>query len=312
MSLSKNESGRRSRKTSTEPRSLADLQEFMATAIMRPLSADWSMQKKWIDGSQMQAIASKYVSPGATLSSFQRLEIYNQQYWYRLLDCFEEDFTGLSAILGRRKFNKLARSYLTSCPSRSYSLRDLGSSLVPFLERNRELMAPNEVLALDMARFEWAQVIAFDERALPHLTEQQLKRADSLVMRLQPYITLLDLNYALDDYSIALQKSRTARGEASAQRKTEARVKKVALPQPSRTTLAVHRFENQLYYKRLDPRAFVLLSSLGSGKTLGVACGDMLEWCQENDAEIDDLAGNVKDWFDNWTRLGWLCEPEDN
>ncbi len=295
----------------TETRSLSELQEFMATSIMRPLAADWSMQKKWIDGRSMQAVASQYVKPGATLTSFQRLEIYNQQYWYRLLDCFEEDFTGLAAILGRRKFNKLANSYLTSCPSRSYSLRDLGCALVPFLERNLELVAPYEVLALDMAKFEWAQVVAFDERALPHLSEDQLKQADSLVMRLQPYITLLDLDYALDDYSIALQKSHAPRGEASSQRKSsEQKVKKVPRPSLSPTTLAVHRFENQLYYKRLDPRAFVLLSSLGSGKTLGVACGDMLEWCQGNDASVDDLPGNVKEWFNNWARLGWLCQPE--
>lgn len=295
----------------TETRSLSELQEFMATSIMRPLAADWSMQKKWIDGQSMQAVASEYVKPGATLTSFQRLEIYNQQYWYRLLDCFEEDFTGLAAILGRRKFNKLAQSYLTSCPSRSYSLRDLGCSLIAFLERNLELVAPYEVLCLDMARFEWAQVVAFDERALPHLSEEQLKQADSLVLRLQPYITLLDLKFALDDYSIALQKSHAPRGEASAERKSgEVKVKKVPRPKPRPTTLAVHRFENQLYYKRLDPRAFVLLSSLGSGKTLGVACGDMLEWCQSNDVSVDDLPGSVKEWFNNWTSLGWLCQPE--
>jgi|AGTN01.1.fsa_nt_gi Uncharacterized protein conserved in bacteria (DUF2063). len=295
----------------TETRSLSDLQKFMAASIMRPLAADWSTQKKWIDGRSMHAVASEYVKPGTTLTSLQRLEIYNQQYWYRLLDCFEEDFTGLAAILGRRKFNKLAKAYLTSHPSRSYSLRDLGCSLNSFLERNRELLSPHETLGLEMARFEWAQVIAFDERALPHLTDMQLAQADSLVMRLQPYITLLDLNYALDDYSIALQKSHAPRGEASAERKScELKGKNVPLPKPNPTTLAVHRFENMLYYKRLDPRAFVLLSALGSGKTLGVACGDMLEWCRTNDASVDDLATNVKEWFGNWTRLGWLCQPE--
>lgn len=297
----------------TELKSLYDLQQLMAASIMRPLTAEYSMQKRWLDGRSMQVVASEFIKPGATLTSFERLEIYNQQYWYRLLDLFEEDFTGLLAVLGRRKFNKLAKAYLTSHPSRSYSLRDLGCSLNSFLERNRELLSPHETLCLEMARFEWAQVVAFDERALPHLTEKQLQQADSLVMRLQPYITLLDLNYALDDYSIALQKSRQPRGEASVERKScQLKVKKVPLPKPNRTTLAVHRFENMLYYKRLDPRAFVLLSALGSGKTLGVACGDMIEWCQTNDASVDDLAGNVKDWFGNWTRLGWLCQPDQS
>src|SRR5260370_32290524 len=50
-------------------------------------------------------------SPSATLSSVERLEIYNRQYWFRLYDSFEEDFPGLKAVLGQKRFERLMRAY---------------------------------------------------------------------------------------------------------------------------------------------------------------------------------------------------------
>ena len=35
----------------------------------------------------MRAAASEFIKPNDRLSSFERLEIYNRQYWFRLLDC---------------------------------------------------------------------------------------------------------------------------------------------------------------------------------------------------------------------------------
>ncbi len=60
---------------------------------------------------------------------------------------------------------KLATAYLTQYPSDSYTLRDLGSRLEQFLREEPHWSAPREELALDMIRFEWAQVVAFDGAA---------------------------------------------------------------------------------------------------------------------------------------------------
>ena len=143
----------------------------MGAAVMRPLTPAYDMQKRWKDGRPMARVAAEFIKPNDRLTSFERLEIYNRQYWFRILDCFYDDYPGLRAVLGDRKFDRLAKAYLAKHPSRSFSLRNLGSRLVKFLAEEPEWASPNERLALDMARFEWAQVEAFDNEAGPVATE---------------------------------------------------------------------------------------------------------------------------------------------
>ena len=70
-----------------------------------------------------------------------------------------------------------------------------------------------------MVRFEWAQVVAFDDEAKPAITPDDVldARPDKLRLGLQPYLSLLELNYAVDEFLIAVKKSEVAalRGEAS-------------------------------------------------------------------------------------------------
>ena len=83
---------------------------------------------------RMDEVAAEFIKPNDRLSSFERLEIYNRQYWFRVLDCLYDDYPGLRAILGERKFMKLATAYLARYPSDSYTLRDLGNRLEQFLQ----------------------------------------------------------------------------------------------------------------------------------------------------------------------------------
>ena len=66
----------------------------MAGAVMRPLAAAGGMQSRWSDGRPMKKVAAGFIKPNDRLTSFERLEIYNRQYWYRLKDCFYDDYPG--------------------------------------------------------------------------------------------------------------------------------------------------------------------------------------------------------------------------
>src|SRR5215510_9798664 len=112
---------------------LLDLQRSMANAIFRPLTPAWRMQSRLPDGKDMGAVATEFIKPNDRLSSFERLEIYNRQYWFRLLDCLYEDYPGLLAVLGEKRFLRCVRAYLARYPSDSFALRDLGSRLEQFL-----------------------------------------------------------------------------------------------------------------------------------------------------------------------------------
>jgi hypothetical protein len=64
--------------------SLLELQRRMAEDVRRPLTPDYQMQRVTEDGSSTEDLAASYITPNARLSSFERLEIYNRQYWLRL------------------------------------------------------------------------------------------------------------------------------------------------------------------------------------------------------------------------------------
>ena len=290
--------------------SLAELRELQLRAgatIMRRLSPSGHMQKTWTDGRPTAEVVSEFIKPNDRLTSFERIEIYNRQYWFRLIDCLYDDYPGLRAVIGQTKFSRLAIEYLDRYPSRCFTLRNLGDRLEQFLIDQPELIAPRVELAMEMARFEWAQVVAFDGLAKTPVNVDDLLGANPAKLRLalQPYITLLELHWPLDDWSIALKKSaNTLRSEASnavesAKPKTLARPR---LPKKERVFVAIHRFENSLYYKRLEPEAFAMLSALRDGQSLASAVAVVTQ----TDAERD-WSGDVQKWFSNWTSMGWFC-----
>ena len=256
-------------------------------------------------------MAAEFIKPNDRLTSFERLEIYNRQYWFRLLDCLYEDYPGLRAVLGERKFLKLAIAYLARYPSDSFALRDLGSRLEQFLREEPQWSAPREALALDMARFEWAQVVAFDGPEKPPITPDEILDTPpgKLRLELQPYLSILALRYAVDDFVIALKKGSTdgLRGEASnavkSAPKASARKKRVRLPARADIHLAVHRHDNQLYFKRLEPEAFAILSAFQRGLTVEDACAEAIS---SNERSHVDWVPKIKGWFQNWAALGWL------
>jgi hypothetical protein len=118
-------------------------------------------------------------------------------------------------------------------------------------------------------------VLAFDEPGKPALSVDDLMGSDAKKLRLgiQPYITLLHLHWPLDDFTIAL-KQNALRGQASnAVDSPSQAASKRQIPPPAKYEIfvAMHRLDNELYYKRLDRNAFVLLQHLQNGKTLAGA-----------------------------------------
>ncbi len=268
---------------------------------MRPLSAQWRTQREWVDGRATAEIAAGFIKPNDRLSSLERIEIYNRQYWFRLIDCLYDDFPGLHAVMGQRGFSKFVRAYLAKYPSRSFTLRNLGSRLPQMLMEEPQWCGGRVAMAQDMAAFEWAQVIAFDSEARPPLGVDDFLGADPNKMRLglQPYVTLLDLRYPLDEFSLALKRriNRSATSNSAEENQYERAVKRVRLPKPERVFVAVHRLNNSIYYKRMERGAFALLMSLREGKSLAKAVAAA--------GEVE--AQTLQQWFVQWAAMGWFC-----
>jgi hypothetical protein len=286
---------------------LLDLQRRVAAAIMHPLTRSETMPHRRRDGVSNESEAAAFIKPNDRLTSFERLEIYNRQYWFRLYTSFEEDFPGLEAIIGRAKFEKLMREYLTGCPSQSFSLRNLGSQLEGWLLEHPEYLEPRRQLALDMVRLEWAHIEAFDAGEEPLLDADDLASIDeNSVLRMQPYLRIFELHYPVEDLLIELRSesgsSDSSSNNASVARKTR-RVRRVAALEPEEIFLAVHRHQNSVYYKRLDREDYRLLQSLLSG----VAIGHAIDFAFEKSAIAEDERGHwLQQVFASWSSLGWF------
>ena len=292
--------------------SLAALQRTMARAVMQPLTASERMQQTAPDGKSMRAYASRFIKPNDRLTSFERLEIYNRQYWFRLLSSMIEDFPGLRAVLGDTQFEAMSKAYLVDCPSRSFTLRNLGARLESWLRKHPKWAAAKQALAVDIARLEWADIEAFDAAALPGLHTEDITGAvgAGLRLQLQPYVQLLSFHYPVDDLLLAMRKEDEDKDFASnafEERRKRKRVQAVAKLKPGAIFLVVHRIDNSVYFRRIEAEEFAVLSALRQGKTLEKAVNAAF---RKSSIPLGELAASVQQWFQNWATLGWFCRPQ--
>ena len=289
---------------------LQQIQRAVFEVIRQPLTASQGIRPCLSDGTSTRKLAGALIKPNDRLTSQERLEIYNQQYWFRILDCFTEDFPGLRSLIGYRKFEKLAIAYLTECPSVSFTLRNLGSRLEAWLRQHSEFIAGVERLALDMVRLEWADIEAFDGLELPRFSAEELTNlSGDTVFRLQPHLRLLALAYPVDDLLLHVRRTETKRNMVSnAVRKTSRRMKirQSSLPPRQKVYLAVYRLHNTVYFKRLTRDAFALLCALGQGKPLAKALASSLPRAALQKPEHYRV--QVGEWFNIWGSLGWLAK----
>jgi hypothetical protein len=251
----------------------------MAHAVLGPLTGSDRIAPK---------TDTDFIKPNNRLSSVERLEIYSRSYWFRLFDSLYDDFPGLRAVLGQGAFHRLSRGYLADCPSRSFTLRNLGSRLEAWLQRNPQFAGSRHALALDMVRLEWAHIEAFDNAAEKVLgPEDLLELGPRFRAGLQPYIRLLALRYPVDDLRIHLR----------------ARVRRLKAEQ---VFLAVHRLDFTVYYRRIVAEEYRLLAALRDGQPIGRAIRLAFE---SSPASTEEQRSMLEKWFAVWSELGWLCPP---
>jgi hypothetical protein len=286
----------------------------MAAAVMQPLTSDELMQERdttgrW-QGRPMEEVAGEFIRPNSRLTSFERLEIYNRQYWFRLQSAFGDDFPALRSVVGDRRFEKLTNAYLNAHPSRSFTLRNLGSKLHEWLSANPHYAGRRLALALDVVKVEWACIEAFDNAELPPLSmaEAAAIGADSR-LGLQPHVQLLALKHPTDDLVLEMhrkQKRESTEAGAKSDTANDLPLKPLRLRQQA-TWLAIHRADLSLYYKRLTRPEYVTLCAMRDGLILPEA---LEAGFADSKLSLNRRLSLVQNWFANWAELGWICRAE--
>jgi hypothetical protein len=290
---------------------LLTLQRTMARVVMNPLTPAEHMSKRTPSGEPMAQHAAKFIKPNDRLTSFERLEIYNRQYWWRLMSSLAEDFPGLQAVLGNRRFEALCKAYLVARPSHSFTLRNLGRDLEPWLRKNPQWARSKQAIALDMVRLEWADIEAFDGAACEPLQPGDVAKSagGNLRLTLQPYVQLLKFRYPVDALVLEIKKFNNDTeflSNAFRERRRRKRVSTVAKLKPKTIFLAVHRVDYSVYFRRMTAEEYALLVAIRNGKTLGQAVD--ATFSKHSKTFAADLE-QVTAWFQNWSNLGWFCAP---
>lgn len=232
----------------------------------------------------------RLVTPGPQLSALERVQIYNDGYFARLVECLTDDYPALSYALGEETFSTLARAYIDRRPSRSRSLNAYGEHLASFCRARPE---PWAAFAADLARLEWALVEVVHEPASVSLAPDALARIPAVrwqTARLlpSPGLRVLGFDHPVNDFFQAFRDERSPEPPA---------------PAPSAT--AVYRQGLALWRMGLEPRAALLLKDLLSGVPLAVAVATLDKRSQAAGTS-NDLAQALPQWLGSWVQSGFF------
>jgi len=196
------------------------------------------------------------------LGSAQRLGVYAEMYWARLVDVLRNDFPRVSAILGDDRFTTLASAYLERNPSTNPSVRWVGTGFADFLAE-RGPLADLPFLA-DLARFEWTRLAVFDAADAVPLRLEALRaippsKWPRLTFRPVPALRVLRCAWPVHE----LWASDDPKAAAT-------------MVRPVATVLRVWREAFTVYQTHVDTVEQVALRQLLAGAPFGVMC-DRLE-----------------------------------
>jgi hypothetical protein len=279
---------------------LKQIQRQMATALMMPPTRSGHIAHR----------AAAFIKPNSRLTSLERLDIYNRSYWFRLMGSIREDFPGLMAAVGSTAFERLSQAYLGDCPSQSFTLRNLGSRLEAWLRRNPRYAGTAIGLALDMVRLEWAHIEAFDGGVHKALgSEDLIYLAEGCNLGIQPHLQLLALKFPVDELRIRVNRASSDHEPESnsVPQSTRRLMRRAARLRPTPIFVAVHRFDNNVYYRRITFEEYSLLNALRQGQSIGEAVGMVFTRSPE---PLDRQCSQLSSWFAAWAELGWLCQRQ--
>src|SRR5690606_32900310 len=108
------------------PAGLKDFQRWMGRATSRPLRAGLS---------NLRAEANARLRTRNGMSGLERLEVYNRQYWFRLVTIMQEEYPCALHLIGLDAFNGWVVRYLDANPPASPYLATMDAGFPAFLRR---------------------------------------------------------------------------------------------------------------------------------------------------------------------------------
>ncbi|MCH9627532.1 MAG: hypothetical protein S4CHLAM2_11730 [Chlamydiales bacterium] len=271
-----------------------EIQKWFGALISQPLQEDHKIAAQTPFGTDVKQEAKKYIAPSPTLAPFQRIELYHQQYWWRLLNCLQENFPLLARLYGYTNFNQsIGVPYLTAHPPNHWGLFQLGQTLPNWLREERFSDLDCDAASIDAAAQRAFWVGGAEPVDFTTLSEKEIL---SKKLTLQPHVKLFKLGGDLFTFRTTVLKEEVGYWEDN--------------PFPEvkegHSYFVLYRnLENEVRWKELSFGEFRLLSYFNQGTTIQKACEKLEQKGGKACAEAEEL---LPLWFREWTFLKWFQE----
>lgn len=269
---------------------LLELQRNFARIIRTPLNVDDSMLHN--------PITDQIITKSKKLTPHQHLELYAQQYWWRIKQAFDEDFTSLQSILSTDEYKSLRDEYLTKYPSISYTLRNLGSRLYKFILIKKNLPKSTKKLYLDCILYDWARIEAYDAKETNNISLESINQNNFHKMKifLANHVKILTLDFPIHKLTKQTNRHLEISSNTNKPIKKPSNNKKVSL-RKSFTKLIIFRYNEKVKFKLLTNEEFSLLSNFKKGLSISVAIQKV------QNKPVSKRIGHL---FQEWNALGLL------
>lgn len=281
----------------TVPAHLKQTQQWFASIIARPIDPESKMNPTSPTGYPMSVEAGNYIAPSRALSAAARIEIYNQQYWWRLLSVMQENFPTLTRLFGFYDFNELiAVPYLVKYPPHHWSLNTLGDYLPQWIDE--EYHAKDKTLVKNAALMDWAYIASFVAAKEEGINPDQLAATGDFSiyldwqLSLQPSVYLFEFPYDLFQFRFEF-------GKHDPDYWVEHDFPSlVHHEEPLHFLLYRNRF-NQIVVDTISNSEFQLLQRFEKGTSIDATC----QWLEEQPADskiVQEASENLHLWIQRW------------
>jgi hypothetical protein len=255
---------------------LKDLQALLYRLITAPEGVAAGLAAERALGYEVLDDLDDLIESDDRLSATERLEIYANAYFYRILDCLKEDFPATLATLGTDNFHNLITGYLIEYPPTEPSISYAGGYLADFLGHHRmHAMLERWPFIADLARLERTLIEVFHAAEAEPLSAEAMRSVvpgdwPALAMRTHPALAIVDCEWRVDEL---LREVEAAAGQGDQNRD--------AAHGP--VSVLVWRYHSQVHYRALDHAERAALELASAGASFAAICEAVAAACGEDD-----------------------------
>ncbi len=270
--------------------SLCDRQNWFASIISSPLdsleSGRFPIYAKE-DGKKIRAI----IKQGPDLNAEERIGLYQQQYWWRLLNVLQKLYPSLLRLYGYKDFNEqIAVPYLMDHRPKHWFLANIGHALPEWIAKH--IHEKSAAIAVQLAQLDQLyENLTYALRHAPLSTEDGAN-IENRILALQPFVVLTKTTMAILEFRSQLLKN-------SCDHWQQNDFPKLSIPS-SISQFVLFRNADQDCFEEMSMARYQILQEFQHGTRL------------DNIQPLIEECDGVFEWFCNIASRGWIYSPYKN